>query len=223
VGSVTIGNAASPTTVGGTLGVVGVLTLGSGGTNYTFPTTRGTVNQILQTDGSGVLSWASGGGGSGDVTGPGLSTDHAIARFHETTGKIIQNSGVTIDDSNNLVVPGDISYVTLTQTSDRRVKENIVELDSQKSLEKISKLRPVSFNYTPDWQKISLTSLKSQEGLIAQEAVDVYPEIVSVQKKKLNGENLYGIDYTKLIPTLLSAVQGLQKEVVELKLQLSGR
>ena len=39
---------------------------------------------------------------SGDVTGPGSSTDNAIARFDSTTGKIIQNSGATIDDSGNL-------------------------------------------------------------------------------------------------------------------------
>jgi hypothetical protein len=43
-----------------------------------------------------------GGGGSGDVTGPGAATDNAIARYDLTTGKIIQNSGVTIDDSNNI-------------------------------------------------------------------------------------------------------------------------
>ena len=42
----------------------------------------------------------------GAVVGPSSSTDNAIARFNSTTGKIIQNSGVTIDDSNNLTVPG---------------------------------------------------------------------------------------------------------------------
>jgi len=36
--------------------------------------------------------------GAGDVTGPGSSTDNAIARFDGTTGKLVQNSGVTIDD-----------------------------------------------------------------------------------------------------------------------------
>lgn len=38
----------------------------------------------------------------GDVTGPGSSTDNAIARFDSTTGKVIQNSAVTIDDSGNM-------------------------------------------------------------------------------------------------------------------------
>jgi len=43
-----------------------------------------------------------GGGGSGDVTGPGSSTDNAIARYDGATGKIIQDSGVLIDDDDNV-------------------------------------------------------------------------------------------------------------------------
>lgn len=43
-----------------------------------------------------------GGAGSGDVTGPNSSTDNAIARFDGASGKIIQNSTATIDDSGNL-------------------------------------------------------------------------------------------------------------------------
>lgn len=41
----------------------------------------------------------------GDASGPASSTDNAIARFDGTTGKLIQNSGVTIDDSNQVTVP----------------------------------------------------------------------------------------------------------------------
>lgn len=43
-----------------------------------------------------------GGGGSGDVVGPASATDNAVARYDSTTGKLIQNSGVTIDDSDNV-------------------------------------------------------------------------------------------------------------------------
>jgi hypothetical protein len=46
------------------------------------------------------------GSGSGDVTGPASSTNNAIVRFHETTGKIIQNSAVTIDDSGSITSTG---------------------------------------------------------------------------------------------------------------------
>lgn len=41
-------------------------------------------------------------GGAGDVVGPASSTDNAVARFDGTTGKLIQNSGVIVDDSNNM-------------------------------------------------------------------------------------------------------------------------
>lgn len=40
--------------------------------------------------------------GAGDVVGPGAATDNAVARFDSTTGKLVQNSGVIVDDSNNV-------------------------------------------------------------------------------------------------------------------------
>ena len=50
--------------------------------------------------------------------GAASSTDNAIARFHLATGKVIQNSGVTIDDSNNVAgaanvtISGSFLYAT---------------------------------------------------------------------------------------------------------------
>ncbi len=38
----------------------------------------------------------------GDVDGPASATDNAVARFDGTGGKTLQNSSVTIDDSNNV-------------------------------------------------------------------------------------------------------------------------
>ena len=40
----------------------------------------------------------------GDVTGPGSSTDNALAKFDSTTGKIIQNSNATLTDAGVLTV-----------------------------------------------------------------------------------------------------------------------
>lgn len=45
----------------------------------------------------------SGGGSFGDVTGPASSTDNAIARFDGTSGKLIQNSNVTITDNGEIL------------------------------------------------------------------------------------------------------------------------
>lgn len=56
--------------------------------------TQARVLQLIQEHGGG-----GGGSGSGDVVGPASATDNAIARFDTTTGKLIQNSAATIDDS----------------------------------------------------------------------------------------------------------------------------
>lgn len=44
----------------------------------------------------------------GDVFGPASSAQNAIARYFDTTGKIIKNSGVLIDDDNNIKTPGNV-------------------------------------------------------------------------------------------------------------------
>lgn len=50
-----------------------------------------------------------GGIGSGDVVGPASSTDNAIARFDSTTGKLLKNSGATIDNSGAATFVGDVT------------------------------------------------------------------------------------------------------------------
>lgn len=54
--------------------------------------------------GFGGAQGAGGGGGSGDVSGPASSTANAIVRFSGTGGKTLLNSGITIDDSNDVTV-----------------------------------------------------------------------------------------------------------------------
>lgn len=77
---------------------------GTVATSYTLtlPVDDGTAGQALITDGSGVLSWSS--AASGDVYGPASATDNAVARYDGTTGKIIQNSAVTIADNGATVI-----------------------------------------------------------------------------------------------------------------------
>ena len=66
---------------------------------------------ITITNGTGSISIAASGGG--DVAGPASSTDNAIARFDSTTGKIIQNSVVTIaDTTGNVAGVGTLSLAT---------------------------------------------------------------------------------------------------------------
>ncbi len=62
----------------------------------TLPVDDGSSGQVLSTNGSGVTSWVA--NGTGNVVGPASATDNAITRFDSTTGKLIQNSLVIIDD-----------------------------------------------------------------------------------------------------------------------------
>ena len=62
---------------------------------------KGTSGHFLK-QGSSIPEWSAvSGTGIGDFSGPGSATDNAIVRFDGTGGKTGQNSGVTIDDSNN--------------------------------------------------------------------------------------------------------------------------
>lgn len=65
------------------------------------------VGNFLKDDGT----WAAAGGGSGDVVGPASSVDNTLPRFDSTTGKLIQGSGVVVDDSGNIT-----GVVALTTT-----------------------------------------------------------------------------------------------------------
>lgn len=49
------------------------------------------------------------------VSGPASSTDNAVARFDGTTGKLIQNSVVTVDDTGNIAGAASLSNVDYVQ------------------------------------------------------------------------------------------------------------
>jgi hypothetical protein len=57
---------------------------------------------VLTTGGAGTIPAWEAAPGSGSFSGPGSSTDNAVVRFNGTGGNTGQNSGVIIDDSNNV-------------------------------------------------------------------------------------------------------------------------
>lgn len=101
----TLGVAASATgkllIKGLTSGTVTIQVADAAGTyTLTLPTDDGTNGQVLTTDGNGVLTWTT--NGAGDVVGPASSTDNAVARFDGTTGKLLQNSTLSLGDTGPL-------------------------------------------------------------------------------------------------------------------------
>ena len=102
--------------VSGYVGLQGAAAAGS--TTYTLPSADGSSGQVLSTNGSGTLSWATGGGGgTGDVVGPASATDNAITRFDLTTGKLIQNSTVILDDAGTITGVASLAATTVSVTS----------------------------------------------------------------------------------------------------------
>lgn len=127
-GRVTAG--ANPTTLAGygiTDGVVSTRTVTgatslTGGGDLTANRTISLVNDsaapgndfFYGTTSAGVKGWRDL-SGLGYVVGPASATDNAVARYDAATGKLIQNSGVIIDDSNN--VSGVVNLTTSGNTT----------------------------------------------------------------------------------------------------------
>jgi hypothetical protein len=98
-------NAVTATNLAG--GATGSVPYQSGAGATTF-VGIGSTGQVLTVSG-GVPTWATPAAG-GDVTGPASSTDNAIARFDLTTGKVIQNSTVTLSDAGALQNVNEINW-----------------------------------------------------------------------------------------------------------------
>lgn len=94
--------------------------------------------------------------------------------------------------------------------SDRRKKENITTLSY--GLKEVMQLNPVSFT----WKKFPE---KGKElGFIAQEVQLILPELI---KEATDAEKSLAMDYTKLAPVLVSAIQEQQKQIEELKKEIA--
>ena len=76
-----------------------------------------------------IVTVNAGGGGSGDVVGPGSSTDNAITRFDGVTGLLIQNSTATLDDSGVISVSGaNVSGLTASSAVATDASKNLVSV-----------------------------------------------------------------------------------------------
>lgn len=76
-----------------------------------------------------IVTVNAGGGGSGDVVGPGSSTDNAITRFDGVTGLLIQNSTATLDDSGVVSVSGaNVSGLTASSAVATDASKNLVSV-----------------------------------------------------------------------------------------------
>jgi len=141
--------------------------------------------------------------------------DSNLVLFDESGGGVVMGFGratgyvgIGVEyPSEQLHVGGNICYTgSIGACSDIRYKTNISTLSN--SLEKILKIRGVSFNWRADKFPENDFSKNDQVGFIAQELKEVFPQVVSEDN---NG--FYNVDYTKLTPLLIEAIKEQQEQI----------
>lgn len=104
-----------------------------------------------------------------------------------------------------------ISAPSFDQTSDRRIKENIKELDVNKSVKFIKSLKPCEY--------ILKETNSKHHGFIAQEVEEISDwDIVSESEKGIKA-----LAYSDIIADLVATVQNQQKQIDELKSIINKR
>ena len=113
----------------------------------------------------------------------------------------------SIDGLSGGTISGSVTATAFYYSSDRRLKENIVQIGDAVSI--VENLEGVSFNWKENGEK--------SIGLIAQDVEKVLPEVISTDNKGYKS-----ISYANLVAVLIEAVKEQQGEINELKNQLNN-
>ena len=85
-------------------------------------------------------------------------------------------------------------------------------LDEEQSEEAIDKLKPCSFKYCYDEKK------QKRFGLIAQDVIDVLPELVGeTVPTGYDEKKFYTLDYVGLIPLMINTIKKQNRRIKELE------
>jgi hypothetical protein len=141
---------------------------------------------------------------SGSISGSSGSVTHNSGRTDATAYPVVWASGspspmyscnaVTITSST-----GTLTATSLTETSSKRYKENIIDLHN--SLEKVLAMRGVAYNRKG--------SSETEIGLIAEEVVEVVPEIINFTE---DGEP-DSVSYGRVTALLIESIKEQQKQI----------
>ena len=117
-----------------------------------------------------------------------------------TGGDVASRQQVTFFNANGTV--GSIftngSATAYNTSSDYRLKENVNYTFN--ALDRVAQLKPARFNFIADADT-------TVDGFIAHEVQDIIPEAVSGEK---DGEQMQGMDYGRITPLLVKAIQEQQ-------------
>ena len=103
--------------------------------------------------------------------------------------------------SSYLIVTG-----SLYNTSDEKLKKNIIKIDDEKT-DNLLTLNPILFSFKND------STGKKHYGVLAQDVEKVFPELV---ENNFNS-GYKTVNYSELIPIILSKIKKMQSEIDELK------
>jgi hypothetical protein len=120
-----------------------------------------------------------------------------------TEASFTQRGGITFNRA-----AGVVSYST---TSDKRLKENIV--DASSALSKIDSVKVRSFDWKESGNHVDF-------GVIAQELVSVAPECVTEGDDGDEIKSTWQVDTSALVPALVKAIQEQQVIITDLKARI---
>ena len=158
----------------------------------------------------GVNPTYNGGNGAlviGRVAG---SADFGIDLVTGNVGFGTATPGATLDVNGNIRANGNISGGGFTNTSDARLKTDIVPVTN--ALVAVMKLNPVDYNKK---ESINAVNYNMKEmGFLAQDIRKIFPELVFEAKDTYK---TLSVNYIALIPVLTKAIQEQQAQITDLK------
>ena len=180
------------TTANVTLGSVSNLHISGGSANY-----------VLQTDGSGTLSWAAGGGGGSPTIADDTTTNATYYPVYATASSgSLSTAGVSSTKLQFNPSLGQLTVTDLNSLSDATLKTNWQIIDDPFSI--LDQLFGMGFEWTDNGRK--------SYGLSAQNVESILPELVgtTAQGKKT-------VNYIPIIAFLLEALKKNNKELQEIR------
>ena len=177
--------------------------------NYTLtlPNSAGTSGQILSTDGTGSLSWTNAGLA---LSGGTLSGKLSFSQVNDYNA-IDFNRGVTPTFVGGISVSS--SQVYYNQTSDYRLKQDFKDFNALKLIDSIKV-------YDYQWK----SDMSRSFGVKAHELQNTIPYVVHGEKDAINSDGTIApqsVDYSKLVPVLIKAIQELKLQNEILQTQIS--
>ena len=168
-------------------------------------TTAGVTATTLTGAGSGITALNMGNAGSGTLAvargGTGTTTSTG-------TGSVVLSNAPTLTGTTNMATL--VASGNITSSSDRRIKKDIKRIEG--ALDKVTQIGGYTFTRTDDPHED-----QRQAGIIAQEIIEVLPEVV--QKSEETG--YYSVSYGNITALLIEALKEERLERLKLEERLA--